>query len=310
MLHKLSLLLLCLLSSACTRPEVELRGQTMNTTWRVVIDATNVDAGKVQAAVQGRLDALEQIFSNWRGDSAVSQWNHSRRTDLQPVPREVAEVVAVALKTAAQTDGALDITIAPLIDLWGFGPAKTDGSLPTDAALQQAKQHCGWQKLEVQLDPPQLRKTDPELTINLSTLVEGYASDAVADWLQVQGYQRVLVDVGGAINARGKSWSVGVQVPGAAVGDSLTLVQLKDEAVTTAGTYRKHFAIHGQSYSHILDPQTGRPVTHDLVSVSVFHPRAVIADGYDTALLVLGPQRGRERAQQLGLRTLFVQEAR
>jgi thiamine biosynthesis lipoprotein len=236
----------------------------------------------------------------------VSQWNASRSTEFQPVPREVAEVVSVALQCARDTDGALDVTIAPLIDAWGFGPVKPDHLPPTDEEINAAKAHCGWQKLEVRLDPPMLRKSDPLLTINLSTLVEGYASDAIADLVQSLGCERVLVDVGGAINARGKTWTVGVQTPGGATGESLSRVPLHDEAVTTAGTYRKHFARDGQEFSHILDPRTGRPVSHALVSVSVFAKRAVIADGYDTALLVLGPQHAREVAQRLGLRTMMV----
>lgn len=279
----------------------------MSTVWRVtVIDAP---AHVSQDKIQHQLDALENLFSNWRPNSAVSRWNTSQSTAFQPVPKEIAEVVHVALQIARETDGALDVTIAPLIDLWGFGTKGTISSPPTVEAISRAQEHTGWQKLEVQLDPPMLRKSDPLITINLSTLVEGYAADQLSAWLSAQGCKTHLVDVGGAIVARGKAWTVGVQTPEAMQGDTLTAVPLQDEAVTTAGTYRKHFESGQRRYPHILDPQSGRPVQHGLVSVSVFHRHAMMADGYDTALLVLGPERGHPLAEKLGLRAVFVEEA-
>lgn len=283
----------------------------MATTWRVTIEnASSKDSHTIHPLIQERLDSLEQIFSNWRADSAISRWNATSSTEFQPVPKELAEVVAIALQMARETDGALDITIAPLIDLWGFGRQPRGESPPDEAAIRRAMEHCGWRKLEVQLEPPMLRKTDPALTINVSTLVEGYASDAIADLLQKLGHQQVLVDIGGAINARGRAWNIGIQQPNAQTGAAITMLPLRDECVTTAGTYRKGFASGDRTYSHIIDPATGRPVAHELVSVSVFAKRAVIADGYDTALLVLGPERGREVATKLGLNAVFVTTAR
>lgn len=293
-----------LLVLSCTPRAHRFEGSTMGTRYRVTIDG-EVPVG-LERQVRARLDELEQVFSNWRGDSAVSQWNASRSTDWQPVPGAVAEVVSMALQCARDTDGALDVTIAPLIDLWGFGPLNPKHLPPDEDEIRAAMQHCGWQMLEVRLDPPMLRKSDPLLTINLSTLVEGYASDAVADLIQSRGCERVLVDVGGAINARGKVWNVGVQEPGSLTGEVISAVPLRDQAVTTAGTYRQHFERDGHDYSHIIDPRTGRPVSHDLVSVSVLAKRALVADGYDTGLLVLGPERGHEVATKLGLKTVFV----
>jgi len=300
---------LVLLIGSCTREPVILQGETMGTFYRVTLDDPQTDAQAIHEVVQNRLDELEQCFSNWHEDSAVSQWNRSRSIDFQPVPREIAEVVTIALQAARDTDGALDVTIAPLIDLWGFGPRKPDHS-PTDDEISKARAHCGWQKLTVQLDPPMLRKSDPQLTINLSTLVEGYASDTIADLVQSMGCDHVLVDVGGAITARGKTWNVGVQTPYESPGQSLSAVPLRNESVTTAGTYRKRIEHEGRYVSHIIDPRTGKPVEHSLVSVSVFASRAVFADAYDTALLVLGPERGRELAQKLRIKAMFIEEAK
>ena len=290
------LLLMC----SCSREPQHLEGKTMSTTWRVTAD--NVSA----QVIQNRLDELEQIFSNWRPDSAISKWNASQSTKFQPVPREVAEVMEIALKISAQTDGAMDVTVSPLVDLWGFGAKGTITAPPSDAALTTAKSRCGYQKLELQLDPPMLRKTVPSIEINLSTLVEGYAADELAKLLSSKGCTRYLIDVGGAIVAHGQTWNVGVQTPNAPDGDSLTSVPLKDMAVTTAGIYRKHFEADGFSYPHIIDPRTGRPIGGELSSVSVFNERAIIADGWDTALMVLGPEQGRSLATKVGIRGVFV----
>lgn len=300
---------LALLIGSCTPEPTILQGKTMGTLYRVTLEGSPPDPHAIHQAVQHRLDELEQCFSNWREDSAVSQWNRSRSIDFQPVPREIAEVVTIALQAARDTDGALDVTIAPLIDLWGFGPRKSDHP-PTDDEISKARAHCGWQKLTVQLDPPMLRKSDPQLTINLSTLVEGYASDTIADLLQSMGCDHVLVDVGGAITARGKTWNVGVQTPYASPGQAMSAAPLHNETVTTAGTYRKNIEHEGRQVSHIINPRTGKPITHSLVSVSVFAPRAVVADAYDTALLVLGPDHGRELAQRLRIKAVFIEEAR
>lgn len=311
MLRSLALLALvplgCLLSGCSKGTSVRMEGQTMATAWRVTIDhLDSARAASVRSQIQQRLDALEAIFSNWRKDSAVSQWNAARSTDLQPVPRELAEVAALALRMSQETGGALDVTIAPLIDLWGFGPRPRSEKIPDDAAIHAAMEHCGWQKLEVRLNPPMLRKSDPGLTINLSTLVEGYAADEIARLLTGMGHQRILVDVGGAIVARGRPWNIAIQQPGAETGEAVSTVQLQDEAVTTAGTYRKNFTMLGKCWAHILDPKTGRPVDHNLVSVSVFAPSAAVADGYDTGLLVLGPVKGREVADRLKLKAVFI----
>jgi len=281
-------------------------GNTMATNWDITIrDAWHsID----KAPFQKRLDELEQTFSNWRSDSAVSKWNQSSSTEFQSVPRDLAIVADLAIRAARESEGALDVTIAPLIDLWGFGPHGPIKSPPTDEAIHQAQQHCGWQKLEVQLDPPMLRKTDPELTINLSTIVEGYAADKLAAMLRAQGWKDYLVEVGSALVASDGPWFLGVQTPHAPQGDALAGLPISHTGVSTAGTYRKHFDAGEQQFSHIIDPSNGRPVSHHLASVSVFAESAAVADAWDTALLVLGPIQGRALAQRLNLRAVFVEE--
>ncbi len=300
------LVAIALLPAACIPQRTEhLEGSTMSTTWRITV--RNTHSRPSSSACQDRLDALEQLFSNWRTTSAVSVWNRSRSTDFQPVPRELAEVVDLALRTAHDSGGALDVTLAPVIDVWGFGSAGPVASPPSDGRIRAALQHCGWQRLEVKLQPPMLRKTDPDLTINLSTLVEGYAADELAKMLRAEGFSNFLVEVGSALVAEDGPWFIGVQTPGAPQGDALAGLPVVNAGVSTAGTYRKRFSGSGRTYSHIIDPTTGKPVQSRLESVTVFARNAAEADAWDTALLVLGPDRGRSLANELKMRAVFLE---
>lgn len=228
------------------------------------------------------------------------------------MPVEVIELVRLAEKIAQDTDGALDITLAPLIDLWGFGAVNRRAAPPTDEAITKAREACGWSQLDVRNEPPALRKKYPRTQINLSSVAEGWALEQLARWLEASGEHDFLLELGGEVLARGhsadgKPWLVGVQAPDAAVGHSMQALRLDNASLATSGTYRQHYEHEGKSYAHVLDPSTGRPVAHALRSVSVQHASAAMADGYATALLVLGPKRGRELAAKLRLNVLWIE---
>jgi thiamine biosynthesis lipoprotein len=228
------------------------------------------------------------------------------------MPAEVIELVRVAEKISHDTDGALDITLAPLIDLWGFGATGHRTSPPAPAEIEKARKTCGWPLLEIRDKPAALRKKHPGSRINLSAVAEGWALDRLARWLEASGEHDFLLELGGEVLARGhpadgKPWLVGVQAPNAAAGQTMQALRLDNASLATSGTYRQHFEHEGKSYAHVLDPRTGSPVAHALRSVSVQHASAAMADGYATALLVLGPVRGREIAAKLRLNVLWVE---
>jgi len=298
--------LLLLLLSGCSRDDlpVILGGRTMGTTWSLRMDA---QAGSIQQNdLQQQLDAWVSIISDWRPDSAISRFNASTSTDWFAVPDELVEVVELAQQIGTDTDHALDITIAPLIDLWGFGATGRRDTPPTDAEIASAKARCGWQHLHTRHDPPALRKDIPELRINLSAVAEGWALDHLAQHLKSKGINRFLLEIGGEVLTRGE-WRVGIQTPAAPPGESAQTLLLKDQAITTSGVYRQHFSVAGKEYAHVLDPRTGRPIEHALASVSVIHSSAAQADGFDTALLILGPDAGRRLAEKLGLRVVWFE---
>lgn len=298
--------LLLLILSGCSRDDqpVTLGGRTMGTTWSLRVDG---GAGNIaQKEIQQQLDSWESIISHWRPDSALSRFNASSSTDWVAVPAELIEVVELAQQIGNDTDHALDITLAPLIDLWGFGAKGRRDTAPTEAEIAGAKAKCGWQHLHTRHAPPALRKGIPGLQINVSAVSEGWAMDHLAQQLEASGATRFLLEIGGEVLARGE-WRVGVQTPAAPPGESAQTLLLKDLSITTSGVYRQHFSAGVKEYAHVLDPRTGRPIEHSLASVSVIHPSAAQADGFDTALLILGPDAGRRLAEKLGLHVVWFE---
>lgn len=285
-------------------------GKAMGSNWSVQM-AGDVDADSADL-VSRRLEELEQIFSHYRPDSNLSQFNRHHAATWFPVPNELAEVVQLAKSVHQQTEGALDPTIAPLVDLWGFGPKGRRASAPSEEEVNAAKARSGLNKVQVKMEPPALFKSDAAVTLNLSAVVEGFAAREIDQLLTKNGSQNHLVNIGGEVAARGCSpdghpWNVGIQNPSDA--GICTTMALINESATTSGTYRQHFEAGGRSYSHILDPRTGRPVEHRTTSVTVIHPDPALADAYATALLVLGSGEGRAVADKLKLNALFLDGA-
>lgn len=295
-----------MLLSGCSRDAkpITLGGRTMGTTWSLRLDAGA--ASVRQSDLQQQLDAWDAILSHWQTDSAISRFNDSASTDWVAVPAELLEVVELAQQIGSETDHTLDITLAPLIDLWGFGATGRRDSPPTETQIASAKAKCGRQHLQTRHDPPALRKDIPELRINVSAVAEGWALDKLARQLELAQVSHLLLEIGGEVLARGE-WRVGIQTPAAPPGELAQTLLLKDQSIATSGVYRQHFSVAGKEYAHILDPRTGRPIEHNLSSVSVIHASAAQADGFATALLVLGPDDGRRLAEKLGLRVIWFE---
>lgn len=285
---------------------IQVGGPTMGTTWSIL--AVGGDE-KTRNLIQTHLDQREAVFSHWKPNSALSQFNASSSTDWFPVPVELAHIVELADRISQDTDGALDITVAPLVEAWGFGATPKSDKTPQPADLS----NIGWQHLSWRLDPPALKKDRADFRINVASVTEGFVIDELVTLLKKQGLKDFLLEVGGEVAAIGhapgkESWRVGIQAPDAEKGESLESLSLSDLCVATSGSYRHRYEKDGRQYSHIIDPRTGAPVAHSLISVSVVHPSASLADGYATALMVLGPEAGRKRATELGLQVIWLEE--
>jgi FAD:protein FMN transferase len=285
----------------------------MGTRWSLQLADESDEAAVLQAAIQTRLDHIESVFSNWKPDSEISRFNVTHSTDAVKCSTELAEVAALALEIASETEGALDPTLNSLVNLWGFGPVMRNGDIPTDDEIQNARSSCGWQHLTVTQHPPSLRKAIPNLEINLSAVVEGFALREIGHLLDTQGVENWLLEIGGELLASGApqsgaAWSVGVQAPGAGQGEVFETLMLRDECLSTSGSYRHLFEKDGIRYSHLIDPRTGKPVIHKLASVSVIHRDPITADGHATALMILGREKGEPLAKKLGLRVIWIED--
>lgn len=309
-----------LLALAACQPapprDIVLSGPTMGTTWtlRVVPDASPADPDALRTLVETALAEVDATMSTYRPDSAVSRFNASESTGWIPVPASLAAVVAESLRIGEATGGAYDITLAPLVSLWGFGSGTPRSQPPAEMDIVAAQAVTGRRHLAVRLEPPALRKALPGLTLDLDSIAPGYAVDLVAGRLQAAGQSRYMIEIGGEVrvlgrNARDQPWRIGVERPDEAGRSVTRVLALESAAISTSGDYRDFFEAGGTRYSHTLDPRSGRPVTHGLASVTVLRPTAAEADGLATALTVLGPEEGYALAERNGWAALFIERA-
>jgi thiamine biosynthesis lipoprotein len=298
---------------------IQIGGMTMGGTWSLKLPAIagNETPEQLQTHIAKVLEDLEEQLSTYRESSNVSRFNHYRGTDWFAVPKETAEVIVIARKVSEETDGAFDITIAPLVDLWGFGPRRKSAgvtqtfSMPTDLEIAKAKAHVNFRHLEIRLEPPALRKSDAELTIDLGGIGKGFAADRVSTLLDQLGQKDYLIAIGGELRAQGRSvnnwpWRVGIETPTADIRRIFRELQLRNGSLSTSGDYRNFVERDGRRFCHEINPATGRPIHSVLASVSVVHASGAYADAIATALIVRDPEDGFALAARLNLKALFI----
>ncbi|HVH32502.1 MAG TPA: FAD:protein FMN transferase [Tahibacter sp.] len=286
-------------------------GSSMGTTWSVKVCARRrPEAARVQAAIDAVLASVDREMSTWRADSDLNRYNRAAATGWVALPEDCYRVVATALDVAAQTDGAYDPTVGPLVNLWGFGPDGRRAEPPAVEAIERARADCGWQRLR--RDEAQRAVWQPGgAQLDLSAIAKGFAVDQVCARLHSLDIHDYLVEVGGELRAQGRRgdgrpWYVAIEAPD---DDSAALPLvgvLRDGAIATSGDYLRYFESAGQRYSHTIDPRTAEPVRHALASVSVLHEQTMLADAYATAFSVLGAQAGLAFAQRHGIAARFV----
>jgi thiamine biosynthesis lipoprotein len=266
----------------------------------------------VDRALRSSLDRIEGLLSTWDPDSELSRFNRS--TSLEPftVAPETFEVFTWSVDVGILSGGALDVTIGPLVDAWGFGPRGPRNTPPANEEIARLREAIGPGRIELDPASRTVRKARPEVRCDLSSVVPGYAVDRLFMELADRGFTDFLVDVGGEVrtggrNQAGAPWQVAIERPEPQGHAIQRLVAISNMAITTAGDYRKYREVDGQRVAHILDPRTGRPLTHRLASVTVIDALAVRADAFDTALMVLGPDEGLALARKLNLAALFIE---
>jgi thiamine biosynthesis lipoprotein len=251
-------------------------------------------------------------MSNWDPNSEISRFNAARSTEPVDLSPELAEVMQAAMEVHNASRGQFDVTLGPLIELWGFGARTPQSPIPSDEAIEAALKLVGQSKvLTLTTEPPTLSKARPETSVYLAAIAKGYGIDQVAATLEDLGLEDFMVEIGGDLyasgnNPDGESWRIGIERPDAAARVVEQIVQLSDLGMATSGDYRNYFEADGVRYSHIIDAETGRPITHKTASVTVLAESAMLADAWATAFLALGQQRGMQLAEDSGLAVFFI----
>ncbi|QIB67775.1 FAD:protein FMN transferase [Kineobactrum salinum] len=283
----------------------------MGTSWQVTYlppAGAAVERSQLQQSLEQQLEAVNDSMSTWRSDSEISRFNHSEPGDWVELSAGFTEVMQTALMIGAASGGAYDVTVSPLVDLWGFGAGSDEvlrRDLPSAAEIASRLERVGQQYLELDVAASRLRK-QRDVALDLSSIAKGYAVDLLAQELLSQQIDNFLVEVGGEIRVaghspRGDAWRVAIERPGTGTRSPARALAVTDKAVATSGDYRNFFEVDGRRYSHSIDPRTGSPVTHDLVSVTVIADDCTSADGWATALEVLGEEAALELAEEQGL---------
>lgn len=310
---------------------LSISGESMGTFWNVKVAGPpkGCDQSTVRERVTETLDRIDRLMSTYKDDSEISRFNASDSTDWFAVSAETAKVVALAQKISEVTGGAFDITVGPLVELWRFGPNKTPlTDFPSDALIEETRGRCGYDKLEARTEPEAaLRKSVPDLRLDLSAVAKGYVVDALAEALKAEEINNYMIDVGGEVRCAGskgeKPWTLGIEKPipsRDAPPEIYRFVRPGSLALATSGGGRNFSVLRQKRFSHLIDPRTGRPTEiesaetpgadYERGSVSVFDPSCAVADALATGLYILGPEEGKKLADAQGWPVLFVSRSR
>lgn len=301
-------------SSSVSEPDaagvMELRGETMGTTYMVKVYGADGIGQDLALDIDAELRQVNDQMSTYLKSSELSRFNASESTEWFDVSSDTALVVQAALKISLATDGAFDPTVGPLVELWNFGPGKTDGGVPAEAEIAKTRRLVGYRNLEARLDPAGLKKSVSGLRVDLSAIAKGHGVDRVVKLLNSKGAQDVFVEIGGEIRTTGQKgadpWMVGIQKPDAATNEIQVAHPLSGGSIATSGDYRNYFSEDGKRYSHTIDASTGRPVDHQTASVTVIADDCMQADAWATAINVLGADKGLDAARENDLSVLVI----
>lgn len=302
-------------------PQVyQLNGATMGTQYQILIAGfpDSVSDKELAAGIEQRLYRVDrELMSTYAPESELSRFNRSEPGHWFDVSPELAYVMDRALYYSELTDGYFDVTVGPLVNRWGFGPLvgqRVDQArIPSEEEIQSLRQQSGYQYLQVNLSPPQLRKQAP-VTVDLSGIAKGFGVDVIADYFDSLDMASYFIEIGGELRIKGvkpdgSGWVPAIEKPVDSEQPQVHQIfysQGQSLAVAGSGDYRNYFEQDGVRYSHEIDPFTGRPVNHALAAVTVIADNATEADALATAFMVMGEERSLALASSLGLAVYFI----
>ncbi|MFJ2714702.1 FAD:protein FMN transferase [Pseudomonas sp. NPDC087346] len=285
-------------------------GPTMGSTYSIkyVRHAGLADSTQVRSEVEGILGEVDRQMSTYRSDSDIERFNALPASSCQTMPASILELVRVGEQLSQQSEGSYDLTVEPLMNLWGFGPQGREEKVPSAAALAEVMQRVGYHHLRI--DGDQLCK-DAAVEVDFDSIAAGYAVDTIAARLEAMGIHDYLAEATGELKASGKKldgspWRIALEEPRDDQQVAERVISIDGYGVSTSGDYRNYFLQDGRRYSHTFDARSGAPVLHNLASVTVIHPSTLMADGLSTLLLILGPERAWDYAEKHDIGAFFV----
>ncbi|MCG8379285.1 MAG: FAD:protein FMN transferase [Proteobacteria bacterium] len=310
------IVILLALISACQSQNndlITINGLTMGTTYTVKLKQEDASPGKdrIHTDIEAILGNINNSMSTYIKDSELSRLNHSNLTDCQAISDDLYTVIEHAIEVSELSDGAFDVTVGPLVNLWGFGPDPFDLEVPADHEIALIKNQVGYEKINLNSTGKRISKSDPRIYIDLSGIAKGYAVDKIAAHLDKFNIQHYLVDIGGEIIARGTNnqqqvWQIGIEQADSTTRLVQRIIGLDNIAMATSGDYRNYFEKDGVRYSHTINPVTGKPIIHSLASVTVLDRTTMHADALATAFMVLGPDKTLTIANKLKIPVFMI----
>ena len=305
------IILLGYISCSNQPSQIELSGFTMGTTYNIKIipEKDSILSTKlIKQNIDSVLISVNYQMSTYLFDSEITQFNNHESTTSFTVSNDFSLVVERALHWSKLTDGAFDITIVPLLYLWGFGPGQASelGDIfPEEHAVQKRRTHVGYEKLTT--NKYYLQKKDPFIKIDLNAIAKGFGVDAVYSFLESIGMNNIMVEIGGEVRTKGENrknepWMIAVETPDLESAGNKTIswaLPLENKAMATSGDYRNYYEIDGIRYSHEIDPRTGYPAQTGVASATVVATNCMDADALATALIIMGAESGLQFIEKL-----------
>ena len=282
----------------------------MGTTYNVkFVSIDAVDKLELTQQIEQSLIDINLLMSTYIQDSELSRFNQWKSIKPFPMSATTLKVLNEAKRLSDMSEGMLDVTVGPLVNLWGFGPKSQPVKIPTEALINMTKKLVGIDKLTI--GPSWASKAEPALYVDLSTIAKGYAVDQLAELLGTHAITNYLVEIGGemrlsGVKASGTPWKIAIEKPETEQRAVQKIISIGTNAVATSGDYRNYYESDGVRYSHLINPNTGYPISHNLVSVTVVHPSSMTADGLATALNVMGKEKALALAETFNIAVLLI----
>lgn len=290
---------------------VSYTGLTMGTTFTVKwVAKPEQSMQNIQSDITQALKEVNQTMSTYIKDSELSLFNQLPEGSSVNASAELIDILLLSQRISEESSGAFDVTVGPLVNLWGFGPDGRVIKAPSDDVITNLRHRVGYKNLSVELESRKITK-QADLYVDLSAIAKGYGVDVVASVLEKHGIKDYLVEIGGELRASGlkpnnAEWRIAIESPVTGEREVEKILSISNTGIATSGDYRNYFEENGIRYSHTIDPATGKPITHKLASVTVLRPTCAEADGLATAFMVMGEERAYEFAVKNKIDAFFI----